>query len=182
VGARDLGLWLLAGLTLVGLLATVAMWWQLRSTIDRKNEEIAAAEREVAELAPIIAEVERFKLSKAELERKIGIINDLKANQRGPVRIMDAVSRALPELLWLNRMDARQNQVTIAGEALNPNAVANFLENLDDVPEFQEPILKDITQRATQQADTTYTFTINFTYTHQPPAAAAEQPASGGGG
>ena len=82
---------------------------------------------------------------------------------------MDQVSRALPELLWLTKMDVTPTTITISGEAFNTNAVANFIENLDRVAEFQEPILRDTSQRGQ-----IYTFVVAFNYTYQVPPA--EQP------
>ncbi len=113
----------------------------------------------------MIKEVEDYKAKKAELERKIGIINDLKANQRGPVRVMDYVSRALPELLWLDRMTMNATTIEVEGRAFNTNAVATFIENLDRVPEFEEPTLKD----ATEQTGGVYKFVIDFNYSFAPP-------------
>ena len=52
---------------------------------------------------------------------------------------MDEVSNALPDLLWLERMEVKGNLIAIDGKALNPPAVANFLENLKRVQSFQEP-------------------------------------------
>ena len=59
--------------------------------------------------------------------------------------------------------------ITLTGEAFNTNAVANLIENLDRVPEFQEPILRD-----TQQKGEIYTFVIAFNYSFQPPPVVDE--------
>ena len=173
---RDVGQWMLAAGILLGLAALGVSWWMLDRQVKQKQAEVAAAEREVEALASVIKEVEDFKAKKAELERKIGIINDLKANQRGPVRVMDHVSRALPELLWLDRMRMTGSTIEIEGRAFNTNAVANFIENLDKVPEFDEPTLKD-TQ---EQAGGVYKFVINFGYSFAPRAPeGAEETAAG---
>lgn len=177
----DVGQLLLAVGFLLGLIASGLYWWVLKGQVEAQQEEIAAAEREVKMLEAVIKEVEDYKQKKAELERKIGIINDLKLNQRGPVRVMDSVSRALPELLWLDRMTMNASTIQIDGRAFNPNAVANFIENLDKVPEFEEPVLKD-TQ---EQAGGIYKFVITFNYKFAPPtpeggaeAGAAAAPAA----
>jgi len=177
----DVGQMLLAAGLLLGILAVGIWWWLLNGEIKAKQAEVAQAEAEVARLASVIKEVEEFKAKKAELERKIGIINDLKANQRGPVRVMDYVSRALPELLWLDRAEMSANSIEIEGRAFNTNAVANFMDNLDKVPEFDEPVLKD----TEQQGGGIYRFVINFDYSFalpKPPAADATAPALGAGG
>lgn len=161
-----LGGWALFGLIALGVLVALGHLLMLNREIDNRKAEVAEAQREVDELEPYIREVEEFKAKKAELEHKVQVISQLKTNQRGPVRVMDHVSRALPELLWLTRMDVGPNIITVTGEAFNTNAVANFIENLDRVPEFQEPILRD-----TQQRGSIYTFVVAFNYNLQPPPA-----------
>ena len=181
---KDIGQWLLAGGFLIGLLITILIWWQVDGQVQAQQEEIEAANREVEALAAVIKEVEDYKAKKAELERKIGIINDLKLNQRGPVRVMDHISRALPELLWLDRMRMDAATIEIEGRAFNTNAVANFIENLDKVPEFEEPTLRT----TEEQGSGVYKFVITFNYSYAPlkesgeagAAAPADGPAPAG--
>ena len=161
---QDIGQWLLAAGFLIGVLVAAFFYWQVKEEKAAQDDEIAAAQAEVAALASVIQEVEDYKAKKAALETKIGIINDLKLNQRGPVRVMDYISKALPELLWLDRMTMEEASITVEGRAFNPNAVANFIENLDKVPEFEEPTLKD----TTQQGGGVYKFVISFNYSFSP--------------
>jgi Tfp pilus assembly protein PilN len=163
---QDIGQWLLAAGLVIGVLIATFFWWQTKTELEAQQEEIAAAQAEVAALDSVIKEVEDYKAKKAALEQKIGIINDLKLNQRGPVRVMDYISKALPELLWLDRMTMEEAVITVEGRAFNTNAVANFIENLDKVPEFEEPTLKD----TAEQAGGIYKFAIEFKYSFAPPA------------
>jgi type IV pilus assembly protein PilN len=181
---QEVGQWmLLAGILIWAVIFGFVMWNQ-KNKIEAKREEVAQAQREVEALAAVIKEVEDYKAKKAELERKIGIINDLKANQRGPVRVMDYVSRALPELLWLDRLRVSGDSIQITGRAFNTNAVANFIENLDKVPEFDEPTLEG----TEEQGGGVYRFTINFKYSFAKPkepgaeGAAPGTPATAGAG
>jgi Tfp pilus assembly protein PilN len=155
---------------LLGGLGLAGMYWVWKGRVEEKTEEVRVAQQEVDALAEVIKEVEEFKAKKAELERKIGIINDLKANQRGPVRIMDYISRALPELLWLDRLKMDNDSIEIEGRAFNTNAVAAFIENLDKVPEFDEPILKS----TEEQTGGVYKFVVNFNYSFASKAKPAE--------
>jgi type IV pilus assembly protein PilN len=171
-------------LLLVGFLLGLAVfggWWWLRHQEYAKNvASIRDKEEEVRKLEEIIKEVEAYKRSRAELERKIEVIRQLQANQRGPVQIMDYISKALPELLWLDRMTLKSNRITVSGRAFNTNAVANFIDNLDDFPEFQEPSLQDMQQ----QTGGVYRFTINFNFSFPKPAPpeTVEAPATGAAG
>ena len=170
---RDLALWLLLLGALLGVLAAAGYWWYLNGKLKEKQEEVAQAQKEVDALQAVIKEVEDFKKKKKNLADKIAIINELKSNQRGPVRVMDYISRALPELLWLDRMKMNASSIEIDGRAFNPNAVANFMDNLDKVPEFKEPVLKD-----TNAEGNVYRFSIVFDYSFVPKKPAA--PAAGG--
>jgi type IV pilus assembly protein PilN len=161
---QDIGMWLLGVGFLIGVAVTGAWWWSLKGQVEAQQEEIRAANDEVTQLASVIKEVEDYKQKKSELERKIKLINDLKLNQRGPVRVMDYISRALPELLWLDRATMNATSIELEGRAFNTNAVANLIENLDKVPEFEEPTLKD-TQ---EQAGGIYKFVIDFNYSFAP--------------
>ncbi|HEX5715482.1 MAG TPA: PilN domain-containing protein [Thermoanaerobaculia bacterium] len=161
---KDIGQYLIVLGLVIGSLASAWLWWSLKQQIADQEEEISIAQAEVEALGAVIKEVEEYKAKKAELERKIGIINDLKANQKGPVRIMDYVSKALPELLWLDRMTMNSTTIVMEGRAFNTNAVAALIENLDRVPEFEEPTLRD----ATAQGGI-YRFVINFNYKFEAP-------------
>jgi len=161
---KDFGLWLLAAGLILGIAAVGLLWYLRHNTIIEKDQTIVEAEKEVDDLASVIKEVDDYKSKKAELERKIKVINDLKLNQRGPVKVMDNISRSLPELLWLDHLTMSASTIEIDGRAFNTNAVANFIENLDKVPEFGEPTLKD-TQ---EQVGGVYKFVINLNYSFTP--------------
>jgi type IV pilus assembly protein PilN len=148
----------------LGALVTLGYWWHLDRVKKGVQEQVAEAEAEVERLRPILAEVEEFKAKQADLERKIEVITNLKNQQQGPVRVMDAVSRGLPELLWLERMEVRASQIQLTGKAFNVNAVSNFIENLDKVPEFQEPVLRRVSE-----SGQVYQFTISVEYSLAPP-------------
>ena len=110
----DVGMYLVGAGALLGVLVGLGYWWTLKQTIADKDEQIAAAQREVDALQAVIKEVEDFKAKKVKLQEKIKVIQNLKANQRGPVRVMDYVSRALPELLWLDRMEVTGSTIEIS--------------------------------------------------------------------
>jgi type IV pilus assembly protein PilN len=179
-GQETANLALVAGLV-IGLLVAGGWWFMLSQRIKQKDREIAVAQKEVDELAQVIKEVEEYKAKKAELERKIAVINDLKDNQRGPVQIMDEVSRALPELLWLSNLDVTGTAINLRGSAFNMSAVANFMDNLDDVEQFAEPMLQDATQRAQSRGarSDVYDFKLNLGYSFRKATPAAAATAAG---
>jgi len=166
--------WAMAGLILVGLIAAVVWYFLLGSQIARKQGEIRVAQKEVDELQQVIKEVQEYEAKLKELNHKVEVITTLKENQRGPVVIMDEVSRALPELVWLTRMDVTPTTINFAGSAFNMSAVANFIDNLDRVEAFREPILRDTSRARGRGASELYNFqlSLGYSFKKQAPAAA----------
>lgn len=151
---------ILAGLTILGLLLAGGYWFVRNSALN-STEEVAVQKRaEAASLEKIIKEVEQFKKRKDDLESRIALINDLKRNQKVPVRVMDRVSQDLPDLVWLDRMEMEGSSVSVSGRALNENAIALFIENLKKDGLFSEPILK----RINRTAPNVYTYEMSFTF------------------
>ena len=160
-------IWLVLGFLLFAIGFGV-WWWRLNSTIKDNEAQIREKEQRVAELEEIIKRVEEFERKEAELQRKIDVITDLKNNQRGPVEIMDEVSRALPELLWIDRLTQSSDLVTLDGRSFNTSAISTFLENIDRVEGFTEPVLKN----ASQNRDV---YVFSLTFRKVPPASEAEE-------
>ena len=165
LGSQDPSLLFLSGGLVLGLLIAAFQWWSLNSDIKSLDGQIRTAQREVDELRPILEEVNDFKAKKEDLQRKIDIINELTLLKEGPVHIMDQVSRALPDLLWVTQMNVRGRRVDLTGTAFNTNAVAAFIENLDKVPEFREPDPGNLQQGR----GGTYDFRIAFTFVQELP-------------
>jgi type IV pilus assembly protein PilN len=162
-GAGRLNLLLILGGLLIGILVVGVQWWVEAARLGEQREKNRIAQQEVTRLEAILKEVQDFENKKAQLQKKVDLINALKANQRGPVRLMDEVSNALPDLLWLEKLDLKGNLISLEGKALNPPAVANFLENLKRVPSFQEPKVKSISA-ATARASNLYNFGLSFVF------------------
>ena len=180
-GAGRLNLFLLGGALGIAGLVVLVQWWLLSSQIKELDEKIRKDQLEVARLESVLKEVKEFEDKKARQLKKVDLINQLRQNQKGPVRLMDEVSSALPDLLWLDKMEYKGNVIGFDGKALNPTAVGYFVENLRKVRAFQEPTVKDISASSTSGAQL-YSFQLNFTFSNldrtqgEPPPAAAPGP------
>jgi type IV pilus assembly protein PilN len=162
-GAGRLNLLLILAGLFIGILVVGVQWWVEAARLKEQEEKNRLAQQEVTRLEAVLKEVADFEDKKAKLQRKVDLINSLKASQRGPVRLMDEVSNAVPDLLWLDRMNVTGNSITLDGMALNPPAVANFLENLKRVPAFQEPKVKSIVAASRGSANL-YDFNLSFVF------------------
>jgi type IV pilus assembly protein PilN len=165
-GAKLNNLLLVGGLAL-GAIYIGTMFLVLHSKNKKLDTEIGQAKEEVARLKSIIDEVKGYEDKKRSLEEKISLINSLKTNQKGPVRLMDEVSKALPDLVWLTDMAMQGDQLTMKGRTLSPNAVATYLENLKKSAYFAEPVFKNLGREAGPQGIYAWEMTVTFTYGRQ---------------
>ena len=192
-GGPNFGNILLFGLVGLALLVAAAWWFINKRTLSNRERVVAERRVEAQKLEAIIAEVEAFQKRKDSLQNRIDLINQLKQNQKGPVRILDRISQDLPDLVWLDKMTVSGTSIKMNGRGLNPNAIANFVENIKNDPYFEEPELNTVNQ--VSALPLVYGFDMNFGFTYQPktpgapggaPAAAtgtaATPPAAGGGG
>lgn len=178
-GAKLNNLLFLAAI-LLGVAYIAVMGLVLTSKRRHLDQEIGKARLEAERLKSIIEEVKGYEAKKESLEAKIKLINDLKTNQKGPVRLMDEISKALPDLVWLTTLDVSGNQITMRGRTLSPNAVSTYLENLKKSPFFAEPVFRNLQQEGAQQGLYTWEMSLTFipakalaTSTAGPPGAGA---------
>lgn len=110
----------------------------LTSRVERLDADIRKAEADIVRLKKEIGEVEKFKVRKAELQKKVDIISNLQANRTGPLRIFEALSASVPEKCWIESLKIDGRKVTLAGMALNNNTIANFMTALGQSGRFQD--------------------------------------------
>ncbi|MEA2464119.1 MAG: hypothetical protein QOJ98_1866 [Acidobacteriota bacterium] len=165
-GAANINNVLIIACLVVGVLAALAYWYINRRELKQQEELAAQRSAQAQKLESIIKEVDDYQKRKDSLQQRIDLINQLKQNQKGPVRIMDQISRDLPDLVWLDSLDITAGRVTLAGRGLNPNAIALFIENVKNDPYFEEPQVGAVTQISA--APLVYGFDMNFAFTYVP--------------
>jgi Tfp pilus assembly protein PilN len=174
-GGQNLNNIILIGVLGLGILAAVGYWLINKRTLANRQEQVTARKAEAQKLEAIIAEVESFQKRKDSLQNRINLINQLKQNQKGPVRIMDRVSQDLPDLVWIDKMSVSGGRVTINGRGLNPNAIANFVDNIKNDPYFEEPELGAVNE--VTPVPLVYGFDMSFGFSYAPKGT---QPATPG--
>jgi len=165
-GAANINNILIVACLVIGVLAALAYWYINRRELKQQEELAAQRTAEAQKLESIIKEVDDYQKRKDSLQQRIDLINQLKQNQKGPVRIMDQISRDLPDLVWLDSLDITAGRVTLAGRGLNPNAIALFIENVKNDPYFEEPQVGSVTQMSA--VPLVYGFDMNFAFTYTP--------------
>ena len=144
-----------AALILLSTVVTVGWWfWSLRQEGIRLDADIARAEVEANQLRSVLAKVQRFETRKAQLQQRVTLIEQLRRGQTGPVHILDEVSKALPDRLWLVSLSQRGADFTMAGQTTSLTGVSDFVANLEASKWFKRPVeIVDSTVEQTPNGD-----------------------------
>ena len=123
-------------LVVIGGILAVALgvnywWWYSRSEEQEKNaKRIAQTQSRIAELEKVIGEVNNINARKKDVQAKLAILNDLRKQRTGPVRMLDALATATPKKVWLTKFEEKQNAVVLDGKAASVDDVSEFMRGL----------------------------------------------------
>ena len=131
-------------LILVGAVAVMGWrYWIVNRDSKALDAEISAAQQETTRMHSIILQVQQFEQRKAQLQQRVVLIEQLRKDQRGPVHMLDQISRALPAMLWLDevKQDVKQpDQVMIEGHSTTLTGLSDFVANLEASGYFKRSI------------------------------------------
>lgn len=142
------------GLTALLLVGLGAYWWMLSSDVSAIRQEMEQNQTEVTRLKPIIAEGQRYRREKEELERRVNAIEMVARNQPRPTYLMDALSGTLPAELWLTRVEEKSAQLRLAGTTFSSVALSDFMANLKATGKFKDVDLVESRQDLTKSPRT----------------------------
>jgi type IV pilus assembly protein PilN len=175
VGMTQAGMAALFILVLTGI---GAAWFMQSRGLSALRTELASVQAERARLQEIADQVRRLQDRADLMQRKLEVIVDLKANQTGPVMLLDQISRLLVDGIWLGRLQLDDGAVEINGSAMSENNVADFVNNLESSEYF-----KNVRLRTLGDSGDSQDFYISLDF--QPTMAVqvpVQVPAGGGGG
>ncbi len=132
----------IAGTAILLVTALIVGWryWGISQAETALDAEIAAAQSQEAQLTGILQQVQTFETRRQQLQERVALIDELRRGQAVPVHIIDQVSRALPESMWLTRLQQKGVEITIEGECLSLTALSDFVGNLAESRYFTRPV------------------------------------------
>jgi Tfp pilus assembly protein PilN len=138
-------------------------WWKVSSELASVRGQIERGEQEKQRLQSVIAEGQRARAEKDELERRVSAIETVARNQARPVYLVDAMADALPADLWLTRVEEKGQQLRIAGTTYSSVILADFMSNLKASGKFRDVDLAESRQDLAKSPRTiTFEVTCRF--------------------
>jgi type IV pilus assembly protein PilN len=127
------------------VLALLACGWRFLSVVRdnaQLDADLATAQKEAASLHGVIAQLQEFETRRSKLQQRVGLIEQLRAAQTGPVHMLDQISRALPQMVWLTEIKQApgSNEVTIDGRTTSITSVSDYASALEATGYFKKSV------------------------------------------
>jgi type IV pilus assembly protein PilN len=135
-------------------------WWYLSNQKSTLDARIAGAESELVRLTEAAKLVDRATKRKNELSERLALIDRLRTAKRGPVTLLETVSRSTPEGLWLLEIKQAGAFTTVDGRAMSLTSVTDFAQQLQNSGLFQHPVEIVTTTTETFEEQTVVRFTV----------------------
>lgn len=144
IARLDLILGALAALFAVGVgLVGWGFAWAYLTSI---QADTAQLQKDLDAAKADVLRVDEMEKIKAELQRKLDVIADLRAQRVGPVHVLDDLTVATPERLTLTSVVEKGGAVEIEGYSVSNEIISQFLRGLEASDYFEQVYLKDIEQ------------------------------------
>jgi Tfp pilus assembly protein PilN len=152
-------------LVFIGALAVligVAQVWVTKAH-DQLEKDLQRAILENQRLAEVKAKYEASKRKSDLYERRVRVIDELKAAQAGPVNLLNLVADTInsTDAVWLDTMTSDGKTLNFTGMALSPNAVADLMANLRKTGAFKTVEIKETLQDASVKEVQAFKFELN---------------------
>lgn len=112
--------------------------------IDYQNSRNSFLESEIAKVEEKIKEIRELEAQKKQLLNRMNIIQELQTRRPMVVHMLDKLVKALPEGLFLTKVDQNGAELTLEGMAQSNARVSAFMRNLDGSDWFASPKLEVI--------------------------------------
>ena len=121
-----------------GLIVVLALGWvgwrylSLSREAARLAATILTEQQEKTRLDALVKQVKQFQAQQALLKQRVDLVEKLKGEQTGPVHMLDEISQALPDRMWLLQVKQGANgEVAIDGNVPVQTRVSDFINKLE---------------------------------------------------
>ena len=130
-----------AGAALLMVLVVVYVHFHIAGLIEGQEARNRYLRQVIAEVDRQIKEIQDLEAQKERLLARMRIIERLQGQRPQEVRLFDELVRAVPEGLYLTRLEQEGARVTLEGLAESNARVSAFMRNLDASDWFERPTL-----------------------------------------
>lgn len=135
--------WVIAGI----LSYAIVFYWD--SKINHQNNRNNYLQSEITKLAKTIEEIEDLKQKRNAIVDRVEVIQELQADRTQIVHLFDDMVQKMPEGVYLQELNKKNDQITMRGLAQANARVSSLMKNLDSSSWFKSPTLKIVKNEST---------------------------------
>lgn len=148
-------------ITLLVIFILGYLFYYYNSKLAEARSRFESNKQRIEELKKRVKEVDNFEKLNKTIEERNQIIEQLRKNQNIPVVILDHLSKALPEGVWLHSMTFSGGTISIEGFGFTNSDVVAYVDNLKNSKVFTEINLQESKQIEIEKIPL-YQFKINI--------------------
>jgi|Deesub1362B_J571_1020462.scaffolds.fasta_scaffold00273_16 type IV pilus assembly protein PilN len=153
--------------TVVVIIVAVFITYNIRAEITSLKNTKARNEQRLAELRKKLKELKNYERLVEDVKKKKEIIIQLRKNQAIPVKVLDELSRKLPDSVWFKRLEVKGKKVVIEGLAFTNTDIVMFVDKLKRSDVFSSVFLveskrQQIAEKELREKITVYNFKLSL--------------------
>ena len=105
-------------------------WFTKSQQIAQLDRDIAKAQERQRQLQAVKAQVDALEAKRRIYQMKVDLIERLRLEQSDPVHLLDEISKALPDFVWLKTLEQTDPSLKITDMNNDLITVTDFVNNL----------------------------------------------------
>jgi type IV pilus assembly protein PilN len=123
----------LAGITIMALIGNGYWYYWMDDKRASAQRRLDDTNSRIAQLEKVIGEVTNLNKRKKEVEEKLAVLEKLRKQRAGPVKLLDALATAMPKKVWVTDFDEKGGGVKMIGNAESFEDVSELMRGLNSI-------------------------------------------------
>lgn len=123
----------LAGITVMALIGNGYWYYWMEEKRAAAQRRLDDTNSRIAQLEKVIGEVTNLNKRKKEVEEKLAVLDKLRKQRAGPVKLLDALATAMPKKVWVTDFDEKGGGVKMVGNAESFEDVSELMRGLNNI-------------------------------------------------
>lgn len=157
----------------LGLMATLLAHMQITDHIATLTAQKKQNEETLKSLDKQLGEIKDIQDKRAKVKQRLELIATLSQTRDLSLRLLDALSQAIPEKIWLTKITTKNKSMELQGTSQSNSIVADFMRALAASPNISNVDLTRVASKTTESMDVKeFTITATLDYPEPKPDAA----------
>ncbi|MEW6430575.1 MAG: PilN domain-containing protein [Myxococcota bacterium] len=122
----------LVGIAVIALIGNGYWYYSLDSELADRQRKLNDTNARIQQLEKVIGEVNNLNKRKKEVEEKLSVLDKLRKQRGGPVKLLDALATSIPKKVWLTSFEEKGGAVKVTGGADSFEDVSEFMRGLNN--------------------------------------------------